>query len=390
MVESSLGRGSRVGNVLLVVLFLSAISLPMGLKVLGIETASMEENRVKAARPTLKFEKTALAEYPSQFEAYFNDSFGMRDKLIRWNNLVKVRSLGVSSSQQVLIGRKGWLYYTADGSLEDYRRNKPFTNENLEDWRLALEAKRDYLAARGIRYLVVVAPNKHTIYPEFVPRTITQIHKESRLDQLSAYLRSRSNVPVLDLREPLLRSKDANRLYFRRDTHWNGRGAFIGYQSIIAALEPWFPNIGRMPASSFRELPSRRANPDLALLLGLGGVLTEGDIQMDPQPYHKATWLIPDAPPGKQPPWASECRSNPDLPRAVAFGDSFFGPMFGLMAEHFSRFVLVWNSPLDEAIIDREKPQVVIEEFVERKLFTPPPLPAALADQIAARKRVIR
>ena len=43
-----------------------------------------------------------------------------------------------------------------------------------------------------------------------------------------AYLHGRSDVPVLDLREPLLKAKQGPRLYFRRDTHWNGRGVFIG------------------------------------------------------------------------------------------------------------------------------------------------------------------
>jgi alginate O-acetyltransferase complex protein AlgJ len=375
---------SRVANVALVVLFLGAISLPSAVQLLGIETVHLAENRVRAARPALKFERAALAEFPARFEAYYNDSFGLRDRLILWNNLVKVRGLGVSSSPLVLIGEKGWLYFTADGSLEDYRRSRPFTAADLEEWRTALEAKRDWLASRGIRYLVVVAPNKHTIYPEYMPRTVTQVQDESRLDQLCAYLNGRSDVPVLDLREPLLKAKGGRRLYFRRDTHWNGRGAFIGYQSIMGVIERWFPGVRTMPVTAFKEVRAPLANPDLSLLLGLGDILTESDFHLEPKAGRKARWIDPGAQAEnarrvkKAIPWAFE-RDDKGLPRAVVFGDSFYGHMAGLLAEHFSRSLVIWHTPFDTSIVEQERPQVVIEEFVERKLFTPPPLPAELA-----------
>jgi alginate O-acetyltransferase complex protein AlgJ len=384
MVPPSPRPTSRVANVALVVLFLSALSLPTGIQLLGIETGRLDENRVRAEMPELKFNRFALARFPARFEAYFNDAFGLRDRLIRWNNLVKVRGLGVSSSPRVLIGRKGWLYYTADWSLEDYRRSRPFSTVDLEDWRTALEAQRDWLASRGIRYLVVVAPNKHTIYPEYVPQTVTQVQDESRLDQLCAYLKGRSDVPVLDLREPLLKAKQGPRLYFRRDTHWNGRGAFIGYQSIMAALEPWFPGMHPMSATAFKVVRTPWKNPDLSLMLGLGDVLTEFDFTSEPKAGRKAKWVDPgaladDARRAKRSiPWATECDGE-GLPRAVAFGDSFFGPMAGLLAEHFSRLLMIWHTPFDTSIVEQERPQVVIEEFVERSLFGPPPLPADLA-----------
>ena len=119
-------------------------------------------------RPELKLERGDLAEFPAQFEAYYNDAFGLRDPLIRGNNLARVSLLGVSTSSKVMIGKRGWLYYAAEGAVDDLGAVIP-CREELERWARALEERRDWLARRGIRYLVMFAPNKHTIYPEFCP-----------------------------------------------------------------------------------------------------------------------------------------------------------------------------------------------------------------------------
>jgi hypothetical protein len=56
-----------------------------------------------------------------------------------------------------------------------------------------------------------------------------------------------------------------------------------------------------------------------------------------------------------------------------------------LLSEHFSRSLYLWHCPFDPAIIEREHPQVVIEEAVERRLWAPPPVPG-LPEAMIARK----
>lgn len=367
-------RRPRAANVVLVVLFLAAIWAPMTIHLFGIPTSQLAENRVRAARPTLEFDRAALTTYPGRFEAYFNDCFGLRDQLIRWHNVMLVQGLGVSSSSSVMLGRAGWLYLSSESSVEDYRRSRPFTREELEAWGTALEAKRNWLASRGIRYLVAVAPNKHTIYPEFMPGMVKPLHRATRLDQLGRYLRNHSNITFVDMRKPLLNAKEKAILYHLRDTHWNGLGALVGYQTIATELHRWFPNLRPMQESDLRKKRFQR-QPDLSLMLGLDELLT--DINFEPRAGSRARQVAPGAwaastPEGRnKPPWVSEC-DTPGLPRAVVFGDSFFGPMYGFFAEHFARLCYVWHVPFNLEIIEQERPQVVIEEFVERKLFIPP------------------
>ena len=66
---------------------------------------------------------------------------------------------------------------------------------------------------------------------------------------------------------------------------------------------------------------------------------------------------------------------RPGLPRAVILRDSMAIPLIPLLSENFSRVVYVSSRKLDRALIEREKPDIVIEELVERSLHAPGALP---------------
>ena len=66
---------------------------------------------------------------------------------------------------------------------------------------------------------------------------------------------------------------------------------------------------------------------------------------------------------------------KPGLPRAVVLRDSMAIALIPLMSETFSRVVYVSTRQLDRALIEREKPDIVIEELVERSLHAPAAFP---------------
>ena len=142
---------------------------------LGLDIGyAFKENRVPSPRPELKLDQAVLGEFPIKFEAYFNDKFGFRRRLTQWLNYTKVVLLGDSPSPKVVLGSKGWLFY-GDLDVDLYRRVKPLKLSELENWRHLLESRRDWLAARGIPYLVVIAPSKSSIYPELMPSVYTRV-----------------------------------------------------------------------------------------------------------------------------------------------------------------------------------------------------------------------
>jgi len=59
----------------------------------------------------------------------------------------------------------------------------------------------------------------------------------------------------------------------------------------------------------------------------------------------------------------------------VMFRDSMAIPLIPLISDNFSRIAYVSSRALDTALIDREKPDVVIEEMVERSVNAPAAFP---------------
>ena len=149
-------RASRHADLALIAVFVVVICLPLSGLILGLDrTFILEENRNLAAWPAIKTDRATLAALSGKVEAYFNDHFGFRKRLIYWLAIVKVQGLGVTSTPGVTLGTNGWLYLASDSAVQSYRVVRPFTSGQLEAFRQLLEARRDWLAARGIPYLLV-------------------------------------------------------------------------------------------------------------------------------------------------------------------------------------------------------------------------------------------
>ena len=378
-----------LADVVLIVVFVAMTGLPVVRNQFRPALSAANENRVLATRPALPFSRAELRTFPARFEAYYNDQFAGRGTLIRWLNRAKVEALHVSSSGQVCIGKKGWLFYTVEPTGADYQIMKPFTEAELLRWRRMLEARRDWLAARGIPYVFLVAPDKQSVYPEVLPRVLRcRSRPQTRLEQLVKYLEAHSDVRLLDVRKPLQAAKARDRVFLLTDSHWNDRGAFIAYQSLVERLNRWFPEMRALPPEAFAEFCHKGKGGDLARMLGLEDRLPEEEIGLAPRvPLHAHLvdpgFQVPSLPPEMQPVVMEG--ANPRLPRAVVFRDSFAGRLVPFLSEHFRRAVYLWQElyQFDAALVERERPDVVIQEIAERKLALPFPADclAGIADR---------
>jgi len=61
---------------------------------------------------------------------------------------------------------------------------------------------------------------------------------------------------------------------------------------------------------------------------------------------------------------------RPDAPirRAVVFRDSFSMALVPFLSEEFGRAVYLWIQDFEPSVIEREKPDLVIQEYTERLL----------------------
>ncbi|MCA9436558.1 MAG: hypothetical protein KC978_12305, partial [Candidatus Omnitrophica bacterium] len=179
-------------------------------------------------------ENVSVAEFPDAFEKYYDDQFGLRSMLVRGYRLITSRLLGLST-EKVLIGEDGWLYYSGP-VIDDFmgRRDSPY--DHSDRWKDKLESWTDWFAERDMTYLFVVAPNKVTIYPEHLPERYRKRAGRTRMDRLKEYLAENSRVPLFDLRESMREAKDLGLVYHPNDSHWTDLGAFIAFQEICREI----------------------------------------------------------------------------------------------------------------------------------------------------------
>jgi alginate O-acetyltransferase complex protein AlgJ len=373
-------RVQKCADLVLIGLFVAAIGLPLAARLTGLDGADGSENRLLKQRPPLRLEATALNQFPAQFEAYYNDQFGFRPLLIRTLSLGRFL-LGISTSPQVVIGQGGWLYYTTEQVGRDYATTRPLTPEQLNHWQQALEQRHAWCAARGIRYLFVVAPDKQTIYPEELPAALQRRRVPSRLDQLVDHLRDRdSPVRLIDLRPALWHAKQQEQIYCTHDTHWNDAGAHAAYLQILAVLAEDRPGLEPWPRGVFDEKHIARGGNDLNQMLSLKGFLEASYLRLVSQRPRQAQRLPVELPargprrPELNQPFATE---HPDqsLPRAIVFRDSFMTALAPFLSEHFRRAIYVWQCEFDATLVEQEKPDFVIQELVERTLVNVPLVP---------------
>jgi len=360
--------------------FLAVLCAPAAVTNLSGSGPALDENREPAAMPVLKPDVQGIIEFPSRFERYFNDHFGLRSLLVRWYSIIKLLIQDKSSVKDVVFGRDDWLYFTGDGVLKDYCGTIPFSEKELELRKNLLEQKRDWLEEQGIAYLFVIPPNKHSIYPEYIPDEFTLIRGRTRLDQLVEYLENHSDIHILDLRKTLLDNKDRLRLYHRTDTHWNDAGAYFAYAEMIREIDRMLPCWKSEPwmLSDFEVVKVKGKGGDLAGLIKLEESIQEERILFRPERKRKADLIRMPAYLDRK--WifcnhvfAPFARENPDgNGTAVIFHDSFSMALSPFLGEHFRRAVFIWrNNPdyfLLEDVIEEEQPDIVVEEVLERFL----------------------
>lgn len=361
-------------------LFLLVLFLPASLAGISHEVTlgGLEEKRRLAELPSLPTGVDAIEEFPRRFEAYYNDHFHFRDVLIRAYNRLKLKILKKSPHRDVLIGKDGWLFYARDHLLVDFISAEPFTEEELSARQRIIEARRDWLASRGIPYFFVVAPNKQSIYPEQMPENYLRSHGPSRLDQFLDHMRNRSDVNIVDLRGDLLEAKSNGQVYFSGDTHWNEKGAFIAYHSVMDAIWSTINDDRLAPRSltDYQSVEAIRKGGDLAKMIGLADDIEERYNRLDPlfmrcaQEEALPNYMDRDWKPFPAP-VAFTC-STASL-RLVMLHDSFGKRIRPFLAENFRKSVFVWQYQLPgdvfKAIILKERPDLVVEEIVERMMY---------------------
>ncbi len=202
------------------------------------------------------------------------------DFMSRWLSRA-LYPIGISTDpEQVVVGREGWLYLG-----DQYEESRTVTRRGQTPAEVdagqrigaATLAWERWLAGKGVRlFRVMIAPNKETIYPEYLPAWAKP--SLARPTATDALLAGTGTERWIDLRPALLSAKTSNRdeLYYHVDHHWNSLAAAIAFRAFAREVGRSLPEL-RWPTDSAIEVKgfAQRKGGDLANFLRMADYLQD-------------------------------------------------------------------------------------------------------------------
>lgn len=340
---------------------------------------------VDATSQTSSFENRNLAKFPNLVETkytllpesinnFFNDHFALRNALLKWKTFIDTNYLQISSNLYMVQGKKGYYF------LNPIRPKDPNPNLNyktlffqeaeLKTIKKVLEEEYSWHKQRNIAYMFVIVPDKEAVYSEYFPYP-NSIITNYKLDQLVSYLEQHSTFRILDLRTVLINAKKQYpnlTLYYKGDSHWNQFGSLIAYQEIIRQLQFSKPDVYVPELSDFEIL--NQNNEVIAGDITRMGKLSEGEDEITAKITPKPNLL-----------------AQKKLKKVYIYGDSYAkntinNQTVGIVPFLHHSFDEVIEesfvtpkqmqreaiSPLDFDLIEKDKPDLVIREVIQRNM----------------------
>jgi len=367
-------KGDHRYNILFAFLFGAIMAVPLVSQLTGwykSPEVSERENRNLAKQP--EFDMSLLDPFPPLYEAWYNDHFFMREKLIDLNIWSQLNIMQESPfPDKVTIGKDGWLFDAAK-ERELYEGNMSIPPEGYRYIMQELHMRTLWYRSQGIRFYVLIAPLKHDISPEYLPAYYHRAPGGTLTDKLVNYIRKDTVIRLITAKEEQLAQKNRFRLYAKLDNHWNFIGGYFGYRALMNEISRDFPQVKPLEISEFGFREDESHGGNLAGMIGLTGKVRE------------ETW-IPEFPnlksvrdPGPQDtlpdafPFLNDSevhRHIPDsrMPSILVIRDSYGIHLFPFISETFGMTTFYfdgWNYHLNADIALREKPDIVVLEIFE-------------------------
>lgn len=282
---------------------------------------------------------------------------------------LKKNLLATGITPKFLIGKAGWLFLQEEDGRKVVQQSLgvyQYPAAELKDWVLNIRQRHFWATRYGMDYILVIAPNKATIYPEYLPDRFYPLDQMSSREQLA---RAIPEISIIDLTDSIRQKKQLGQLYYKTDTHWNALGGFFGYRSLMQALSAPY-SAAPLSRTAIRLKETKVRSGDLGRIMldetnaqetieywGPNSPLARAekmDAQSDGQPVRIRVYQQPDS----------------TLPKVLFDHDSYLLDFEPFYAEHFSESIFLWGfQDFHADLIRRQQPDLIIDEFVERSLI---------------------
>lgn len=342
--------------------FMLMIFLPFVANIFYSNTELLD-NRPLKEKPT-KFDKS----FSKDYEAYYNDTFAGRKKLV--TRYIKLQQKLKIDTGQYFYGDKGWMFYDSvkvnnGNTMVDYYGEVRFDDEELQAMADGINKAADFYAARGAKYLIIVAPNKEGVYSEYMPERLQRARTsdKSRADVAIDYLKKHTKAVFVSLKEPIIEAKDElpYRLYFKKDTHWNNIGAYVGFEAIAQALN----GMGY-------SVPMKQLSLNMIEAAGKQHVDMHPEAMEENYHIDYLSAVETDCQKADNEQYVFVCKNKgaANGKKLMVLGDSFAGAIMPFLNKAFKETI---NAPAGnkklsfyEELMQKYQPDVVADELIER------------------------
>lgn len=214
-----------------ILLFFICLSIPT-IGLLWYEQPEVTENKVLTDRPEFMKEGTVNIRYLQDWQSYYMDHFAYRQELVTANALVNSKVFGQSSEELAIVGKDDWLYLKV--SLADYQGTNLMSKRGLYCAARTLKLMQEYVEGQGKQFVFASAPNKNTLYPQYMPDYYRVIDAGHNLDFLTPYLQS-NGVNYVDLKALFQQTEEIR--YHKGDSHWDNIGAAMVADALLSQLK---------------------------------------------------------------------------------------------------------------------------------------------------------
>lgn len=238
----------KAGKYIFITAVISVCLIPSaGMLILG--ESQPAANEILAQRPALTDDNGKLNKNIMQdITDYIADRSAFRKQFITAYAHLQTVVFGESASDKVLLGKSDgtdrWFYYSE--TEDDWLQRGTMSDMQVNNTAYTLALMQEYAASQGTKLVFTAAPNKNSVYPQYMPDIGEQSGELKNLDKLVSALEE-CNVDYADILSLLNKMSDAGGgqpLYHRLDSHWTALGAALGYKTVTDVLgidsHDWF------------------------------------------------------------------------------------------------------------------------------------------------------
>lgn len=370
----------RINNILTCIFFLLTIGAVMLFQLFDFENkgprmhlskhlSSIQNTNDEVKNATIKTKFQEVVNYKEGFKTFYDENFTLEPRLFNIYGTIQSSVFSVNPlPKKVVAGDDGWLFLGEQYS-NVIKKSKGIVNFS-EKLRLKIKERlvenNSWLSEKGIKYYVAVAPNKHSVYGEFLP--IKESDKILIREQLAHNFKG-TEVNWIYLGKTFHKPHN-ELLYYKTDSHWNALGSFLGYRTLISYIQGDFPHLEGLSIGDFQKETDTVFYKDLSKMLKKpieeistkfivkSPLSIEVDDELEIPKYYSS---LPEN-------YERRYKGTANGLKVVVFTDSFGNALIPYLKETFGETVVLIYCKFDKNIIEKEAPDIVIHELAERSI----------------------